>query len=124
VEEMSLAERMVEAVKSRWRDDRGLSSPALRVVGVDGARIELELRFRAGERYCCGEPGCYLGADRVWWKNVRRYLGEDAPGGSVVLWVRGVVEDGALFVNLGSLGLPERSGAYEYEHQVREADGV
>jgi hypothetical protein len=121
---MSFAERMVEAVRSRWRDDRGLSSPALRVVGVDGARIELELRFRAGERYCCAELGCYLGGERAWWEGVRRYLGEDAPRRSMVLWVRGVVEDGALFVNLGSLGLPERSGAYEYEHQVREADGV
>ncbi|MBY0262408.1 MAG: hypothetical protein K2Q20_08700, partial [Phycisphaerales bacterium] len=40
----------------------GRSRPRVRVLDVStsGHRFTIELRFVAGERYCCGEPCCFL----------------------------------------------------------------
>lgn len=53
--------------------------PAIRVLSMSdsGAGVQIELRFRAGERYCCGEPRCYLATyDAAWWHKLRAHLRE------------------------------------------------
>jgi hypothetical protein len=105
-----------------------LSTPHVNVIAVSrtGMRAEIEIRFRAGERYCCAEPGCFMPTfSRDWWCRLRESLrasaGREPP--PMVIKVLGVVEEGALLQVLQLLGLPEASCAYNYEHgPCRERD--
>jgi hypothetical protein len=91
-----------------------------------GLRAEIEIRFRAGEQYCCAEPGCFMSTfSREWWSRLRDSLRASAgrEPRPMVIKIVGVVEEGALLRANQSFGLPEASRAYSYEHgPCRERD--
>lgn len=105
----------------------GRSRPRVRVLDVSdsGHRVQIELRFLSGERYCCAEPGCFLGTyDPAWWNGVRVRLKQvsDRDPPPMSLAIVGVVEEGAEFESHRGL-LPLASPAYAYtDGPVREAD--
>ena len=104
--------------------------PLVRVLAVNtsGTRLEVELRFQAGQSYCCAEAGCHLPtSSRDWWERLRADVlaatGRNPP--PLVLKVRGVVEEGATFCLHRSIGLAEASTGYTYDHgPCREEDAT
>lgn len=46
-------------------------------VGEDGADLVVHAFFRAGERYCCYEPGCHFFVGRLDWARLRRAMAEE-----------------------------------------------
>lgn len=105
----------------------GLARPRPTVLAVSGtgARFEMELRFLAGEEYCCAEAQCFLWTyDRGWWDAVRELLQEVSsrqPPPMVVV-IHGVVELGAKlrWLSDGTVGVP--SAAYVYECDPRREE--
>jgi hypothetical protein len=69
-------------------------------VTEEGSTFDLTLTFRAGQRYCCYEPGCHTGLDDPEvWPELRRVfdrhgLAEVRP--VTVRKLRGIVEPGAI----------------------------
>lgn len=97
--------------------ERGKASPELRLLNVSdsGARFEIELRFLAGETYCCAEPACFLGAlDCEWWRGVRSRLLELTGRTPPVMWVliQVVVNQGAVLEAVGAVGANAASRGY------------
>lgn len=106
----------------------GPGRPEVTVLSVSrsGARLEVEVRYRAGREYCCAESVCHLPLYcKRWWARFRESIREaserEPPPVSVVVY--GVVEDGALLATMPSLGISARSKAYSYRAGVeREKD--
>jgi hypothetical protein len=86
----------------------------VRVDGVAAGRSEfdLTLTFKAGESYCCAEPGCHTGFhDSECWRRLRQILGFHGLVGIPPVTIRrlgGVVEIGALLRCNLAFGYPER----------------
>jgi hypothetical protein len=117
---------LTAAFRDACADRHGREAPIITVLAANdgGIRLEVELRFRSGRRYCCTESQCHLGASRRWWQKVREHLRDvsDRDPPPISLSVTGVVEPGALFESHRSLGMPEASDAYTYAAQVREIE--
>jgi hypothetical protein len=100
--------------------------PQLLSISPRGTKIELELRFLAGKRYCCAEWGCFLPAfDKRWWTRLREGLQESTERipPPLTLLVHGVVEEGAGLRVLKCIGLSMLSEAYSYRSEpLRERD--
>ncbi len=62
--------------------------------------LELVVRFKSGERYCCAEAGCHLGFwDECWWQRFRNALNCEGIGDLSPLTIDRVtviVETGAM----------------------------
>ncbi len=107
---------------------RGMARPLARVLAVSprGSQIEIELRFKAEEKYCCSEPGCSLPTfSREWWRAFRKHLNESSERNPPPLTLRVdvVVEPGAKLQALESIGLPMRASAQTSTHgPLRERD--
>lgn len=99
---------------------------AILALSPRGNRIELELRFRTGETYCCAEPGCFLATyERKWWRTARESLLEATEREPQLLsiTVHGIVEEGASLLWRKECNLPTQSPAYSYQHgPLRERD--
>lgn len=84
----------------------------------DGLTFDLVLGFKAGETYCCYEPGCHLVlSDGLVWDRLREILIEMRmlrPPLLTVRQLRGIVEPGSRFEVHRRLGLAE-----EVEDEVR-----
>ena len=90
--------------------------PVVLMVSDGGSRCTIEMRFRAGERYCCAEPGCYLQTwSRAWWNQFHEQQSRNSSGAPqlAMLEIRGVVEAGAL-LHAHRSGGPIASNAYSY----------
>jgi len=118
-------ELVVEAMRQQMREPGRTGPPTLRVLGANeaGTWIEVEMRFRAGVRYCCAEVPCHAGGG-TWWERLRADLAEvsDRVPPRLTLKVHAVIEEGSLFVNLTAIGLPERSKAYSFEAMLVEGE--
>ena len=98
--------------------------PRVQVLSVSNAgnRIEIELRFLAGERYSSAEPGAFLPAySRKWWQDLRADARDvsdrEPPPLSIV--VHGVIEPGAHIYLPWGAWTTEREG-YCYTSESRE----
>jgi hypothetical protein len=116
-----------EALRDACGERPGFDTPVLTVLSANegGTRLEVELRFREGERYCCAEAICHLGAgSQRWWQNVREYLRtvSDREPPPLSLAVSGVVEYGALLDSQHAPGFCEVCEAYTYTAHVLERD--
>lgn len=107
---------------ARQRPDYGISA------SFDGAAIDLNLTFRAGSAYCCGEWQCHFGLFRTRrWDKLRReltILGLELPA-RLEVRVDVVIEAGALFFAPGSPRAPRvlvPSKAHRYRQTVAEGD--
>lgn len=107
---------------ARERPEYGLSA------SFDGAAIDLNLTFRAGSAYCCGEWQCHfmLFPTRRWDKLRRELtiLGLELPA-RLELRVDVVIEAGAQFFAPGSPRAPRvlaSSKAHRYRQTVAEGD--
>src|SRR5262245_54093873 len=101
--------------------DARLTKPTIRLLSVNasGNRMEIEMRFRSGETYCCAELGCHVAThDAEWWKSFRscisRMTDRDPP--PMTLTIYGVIDAGARLLSSASLGLPIVSSAYTVVH--------
>lgn len=125
---LATLQQAFESALSEPATDNSRCPPTLRVLSASdsGTRIEIELRYRAGVRYCCAEWMCHFPVHRrSWWQNVRETLraitDRDPPPMSVHVF--GVVEHGALLTTMADIGMPIESRAYGYDTGVsRETD--
>jgi hypothetical protein len=85
----------------------------------DGSVFDLTLTFKAGERYCCAEPGCHLGLnDPECWRSLRQVferLGLARVPPVTVRKVRGIVEPGAILGYGVASKRPVVSTGFTYE---------
>ncbi len=80
----------------------------------DLSSFEVDLRFLAGRTYCCGEPGCHLPRNTKWLVQLAAAKSLSLPSSTVVHW-HCIVEEGAQFECMKSLGLPLASKTYSFE---------
>lgn len=103
-------EKMIRDLMSANRSP-GYEIAVLRVT-ANPPTIEVRLRFLAGKKYCCAEPGCHLPV-------------MSPKGGplehTTILW-RCQVEKGARLESLAALGLPLETEGYEYEFITAVSD--
>lgn len=88
----------------------------VRDTSPDGSSFNVVLAFKAGEEYCCFEPGCHFAFyDRKTWEDLRSILKESGLEGiprSTIRQLLGVVEAGARATVMG--GKPE-TAEFRYE---------
>lgn len=127
--DLDWAETLQSALDEMMRppNKKGMVAPQLRVLAISptGARIEVEMRFLAGKRYCCCEPGCHLPTfSREWWRCLREALRNsterEPPPMEMTLF--GVIEEGALF-SLTNHSRGSRAFSYE-DGPWRERDAI
>jgi hypothetical protein len=94
----------------------------IRIDEISPSRSEFDLIlvFKAGERYCCPEPGCHLGYDQAdWWLTLRGLMEEQGIGDLPPLTIRkirGIVERGTRLQCRAVFERPEESDGFSYEH--------
>jgi hypothetical protein len=117
-----MSKELTEAFKGLLAQDRNRPDLWLSAQMESGkeTRIDLVLTFKAGCRYCCGEPGCYLWPFKPeFWLRLRKALAEAGvaePCFPMTLHVKGVVEEGAIFTSEPML----ISRASEYDEEYHE----
>src|SRR5947207_2094486 len=95
------------------------SRPGMQVLSAstNGTQFVIELRFVAGEEYCCSEASCFIPTyDREWWARIRASL-HDATGRSpppMSVTILGAIEAGAKLRVNQWLGLPIQNAAEAY----------
>ena len=82
--------------------------------------IRLTLTFKAGRRYCCGEPGCHFSLDWARLRAVALKRGIHL-GHPLRVRVHGVVEAGSVFSSTVQAGGPETNEQYTFDETYVEA---
>jgi hypothetical protein len=121
----ALTEVFRDYLSSRRAPDGTLANHGVSVTvdPADPGTIKLNLTFKSGIRYCCSEAGCHLGLFKpTSWQRLRDLLRAAGIELQSPLRVRvvGSIENGAVFTNLGALGLPQISRAFHYEAELFE----
>jgi hypothetical protein len=88
-------------------------------IAPDGSELDLIVTLRAGERYCCSQPGCHFDfCSAETWSELRRDMnarGLRELALPRIRMLRVVVEGGALFDPGGLRSPPLKSRGYVYE---------